>query len=92
MRCIELYINEDGTFRVSESMKEEPEQYEGQEGEGEGQQAATIEEALMLVKQMAMSDSKEQEQTAMDQAMAGYNKQKRPEMRAPNPEAVFGEG
>lgn len=92
MKCIELYILDDGTFRVTKSMKEELAENEAMEDEDEGQPAATLNEAVGIIKQLATEPAPEEEEATMDQAMAGYKRTAaRQPMQAPNPNGVFGE-
>lgn len=91
MKSVTITANEDGSFMVSQEMPEAMEgaemQPEMMQGAPEGQQAASIDEALDMARQMLQDDGRSEDQAAMD----GYNKGK-PAMNAkPGLQQVFGE-
>ncbi len=80
--CVHLYSMPDGTFKVTQDEGPAP---------TEGQDAATIDEAVEMVRQMA-SAAPEGGEEDMAAAQAGYAKAAQPGMGAPNPGGLFGEG
>lgn len=77
--CIKLYAAPDGSYTVSKSQEQAPE---------DGQPAASLDEAMELIRQMAQEPEGEED---MESAMKGYAKKAQPPMKAPNPEGLFGE-
>lgn len=78
--CIKLYIGPDGSYSVSKSQESAPK---------DGQPAESLDEALMMAKDMAMEP--EGDQDAMMAAERGYKSKAQPLMQAPNPDRLFGE-
>ena len=96
MKTICVSQLEDGTFSVYEKAPEAAEPAAAVPGEiapteqaaPEGQAAASLDEALELVRQMLNQDARSPEQAMMD----GYNKADGKKASRPTPQAVFGEG
>ncbi len=91
MKTICVSQLDDGTFSVYEKAPEVAALAPGDEpmgqAEPEGQPAASLDEALDLVRQMIGQDARSPEQAMMD----GYNKAAKPAAK-PTPARVFGEG
>jgi pantothenate synthetase len=81
--CLMICMKPDGTAMVSRQDMPPPE---------DSQEAASLDEAFEIARQMAEQPDEGMEDEAMASAQAGYNKRK-PQgmMDAPNPEGVFGE-
>lgn len=81
--CVHLYVMPDGSYKVTKDEGPAP---------AEGQEAASMDEAVELVRQMAEGGPSDSEDEDMEAAQAGYAKRAPGMMGAPNPGGVFGEG
>jgi hypothetical protein len=79
--CVKVYIGEDGSFSVGKT-EDEP-------IPDDAQPAQSLDDALMMAKDMASAPPSDQDEMA--QAQAGYNRKAQGGMSAPNPGGVFGE-
>jgi hypothetical protein len=81
--CIHLYSMPDGSYKVTQDEGPAP---------TEGQEAAGLDEAMELVRQMAEAGPVDKdEEAAMQAAESGYAKRATKSPDAPNPGGVFGE-
>lgn len=80
--CIHLYSMPDGSFKVEKTEGPAPQ---------EGEDAASLDEAMELVREMASGAPEEGEEIGMDEMQSGYAKRAPKPMDAPNPGGVFGE-
>lgn len=80
--CIHLYAMPDGSFKVDQSTGPAP---------ADAQEAASLDEALDLARQMAQGGSPDMDSDDMAAAQAGYAKKAQPPAEAPNAAGMFGE-
>jgi hypothetical protein len=82
--CIHLYSMPDGSYKVTKDEGPAP---------TEGQDAASLDEAMELVRQMASGapEGEGEQPSEMDAMQSGYAKRAVKAPDAPNPGGVFGE-
>lgn len=82
--CIHLYSMPDGSYKVTKDEGPAPK---------DGQDAASLDEAMELVRQMASGapEGGEDEAGEMEAMQSGYAKRAMKSPDAPNPGGVFGE-
>lgn len=80
--CFHIYAMPDGTFKVDQSTGPAP---------ADAQEAANLDEALELTRQMAEGGAPDMESDDLAAAQAGYAKKAQPAPDAPNAGGMFGE-